>query len=158
MKNLLILTIVFTFISVSSFSQKGPSEVVKNEFSKKYSAAKSVKWANEEKNEWEAEFTMAGKQMSASFDNSGKWLEAETSITEKELPASVVATLNKDFSGYKKGDISIFESTEMKGFELGLKKGETSIEVIFDNNGKILKKTDVKEEDENDEKPEKVKN
>jgi outer membrane lipoprotein-sorting protein len=158
MKNLLILTFVFTFISVSAFSQKNPSEIVKKEFSKKYASAKSVKWDNEEKNEWEAEFTMDGKKMSASFDNSGKWIESETAITEKELPASVVATLNKDFLGYKKSLIEIFESTEMKGFELGLKKGETSIEVIFDNSGKILKKTDVKEEDENDEKPEKVKN
>ena len=66
--------------------------------------------------------------------------------------------LNKDFSGYKKTLIEIFESAEMKGFELGLKKGETSLEVIFDNSGKILKKTDVKEEDKNDNKPEKVKN
>jgi outer membrane lipoprotein-sorting protein len=158
MKNLLILTFVFTFISFSAFSQKNPTEIVKQEFSKKYASAKSVKWDNEEKNEWEAEFTMDGKKMSASFDNSGKWIESETAITEKELPALVVATLNKDFSGYKKSLIEIFESTEMKGFELGLKKGETSIEVIFDNSGKILKKTDVKEEDENDEKPEKVKN
>jgi hypothetical protein len=158
MKNLLILTIVFTFISVSAFSQKNPSEIVKKEFSKKYATAKSVKWDNEEKNEWEAEFTMDGKKMSASFDNSGKWIESETAIAEKDLPAPVIATLNKDFPGYKKSLIEIFESTEIKGFELGLKKGETSIEVIFDTNGKILKKTDVKEEDENDEKPEKVKN
>ena len=147
MKNLVILMIAFTFISVSSFSQKGPSEVIKKEFSTKYSAAKSVKWANEEKNEWEAEFTMDGKKMSASYDNSGKWLESETEITEKELPATVIASLNKDFSGYKKGDISIFENREVKGFELELKRGETSLEVIFDNNGKILRKTDVKEAD-----------
>jgi hypothetical protein len=158
MKNLLILTFVFTFISASAFSQKNPSEIVKKEFSKKYATAKSVKWDNEEKNEWEAEFTVDSKKMSASFDNSGKWIESETAITEKELPASVAGTLNKDFSGYRKTLIEIYESPEIKGFELGLKKGETSIEVIFDNNGKILKKTDVKEDDENDEKPEKVKN
>jgi uncharacterized protein YxeA len=158
MKKLLFLTIVFAFISASAFSQKTPSENVKKEFSKKYSTAKSVKWDNEEGTEWEAEFTLDGKKMSASFDNSGKWLESETEITEKELPAAVSATLNKEFPGYKKGDISIFENAEIKGFELGLKKGETSIEVIIDNSGKILKKTDVKEEDENDEKPEKVKN
>ena len=43
------------------------------------------------------------------------------------IPASVVSTLNKDFQGYKKGNIEIFESQEIKGFELGLKKGEASI-------------------------------
>ena len=102
---------------------------------------------NKEKNECEAEFTMDGKKMSASFDNSGKWIESESAITEKDLPASVVASLNKDYPGFKKGEIVIFESTEIKGFELGLKKGETSIEVIFDNTGKLLKKTNIKEED-----------
>ncbi len=158
MKNLVILVVVFAFISVSAFSQKNPPEIVKKDFTKKYATAQSVKWDSEEKNEWEAEFTMDGKKMSASFDNSGKWIESETVIAEKELPSSVVSTLVKDFQGYKKGHIEIFESLEMKGFELGLKKGETSIEVIIDNSGKILKKTDVKEENENDEKAEKVKN
>ena len=75
------------------------------------------------------------------------------------IPASVVSTLNKDFQGYKKGNIEIFESPAIKGFELGLKKGEASIEVIIDNSGKlkitekILKKSDVKEENEKEEKP-----
>jgi hypothetical protein len=93
--------------------------------------------------------------MSASFDNSAKWIESETEITEKELPASVVSTLNKVFQGYKKGHIELFENAEIKGFELGLKKGESSIEVIIDNNGKIIKKTDVKREDEKTEKEKK---
>jgi len=144
MKNLIILAIAFAFTSVSAFSQKNPSEIVKKEFSKKYPTAQSVKWDSEEKNEWEAEFTMDGKKMSASFDDSGKWIESETPISEKELPASVVNTLNKDYLGYKKGHIEIFESPAMKGFEIGLKKGDTSLEVVFDNNGKIIKKTSEK--------------
>jgi hypothetical protein len=157
MKSLLILIAALSMVSVIAFSQKNPPENVKREFSKKYALAQSVKWDSEEKNEWEAEFKMNGKNMSASFDNSAKWIESETEIIEKELPASVVSTLNKDFQGYKKGHIEIFENAEMKGFELELKKGEISIEVIIDNTGKILKKTDIKEEDEKDEKPEKVK-
>jgi hypothetical protein len=155
MKKLLILTTAFAFISVSALSQKNPSEIVKKEFSKKYATAQSVKWDSEEKNEWEAEFKMDDKKMSASFDNSAKWIESETEIPEKELPAAVVNTLNKDFQGYKKGHIEIFESYELKGFELGLKKGETSLEVIFDNNGKIIKKTEAKEEDEKAERDKK---
>jgi len=145
MKNTVILTLVFAFISVSAFSQKNPSEIVKKEFTKKYATAQSVKWDNEEKNEWEAEFTMDGKKMSASFDNSGKWIESETAIAENELPAAVVSTLDKDFQGYKRGHLEIFENAEIKGFELRLKKGETSIEVMIDNNGKVLKNTEKKE-------------
>jgi hypothetical protein len=43
--------------------------------------------------------------------------------------------------------VEIFESPEVKGFELALKKGESALEVIFDANGKIIKKSEVKEED-----------
>jgi hypothetical protein len=155
MNYLFILIVSLSLISVSAFSQKNPPENVKREFIKKYASAQSVRWESEEKNEWEAEFRIDGKKISASFDNSAKWIESETEITEKELPASVVSTLNKDFLGYKKGHIEIFENAEIKGFELGLKKGESSIEVIIDNNGKIIRKTDVKREDEKTEKEKK---
>jgi hypothetical protein len=43
----------------------------------------------------------------------------------------------------------------MKGFEIGLKKGESKIEVVIDSNGKVIKKTDSKEEDEKAEKTKK---
>ena len=46
----------------------------------------------------------------------------------------------------------------MKGFELVLKKGESSLEILFDNSGKVIKKTEAKEGDEKDEKTEKAKN
>jgi len=155
MNYLFVLFVSLSLISVSAFSQKNPPENVKREFIKKYASAQSIRWESEEKNEWEAEFRIDGKKMSASFDNSAKWIESETEITEKELPASVVSTLNKVFQGYKKGHIELFENAEIKGFELGLKKGESSIEVIIDNNGKIIKKTDVKREDEKTEKEKK---
>jgi hypothetical protein len=155
MKNLITLVLAFALISFSAFSQKTPPEVVKKEFAKKYANAQSVKWDSEEQNEWEAEFTIDGKKMSAAYDNAGKWMESETAINEKDLPAAVISSLNKDYQGYKKSDISIFEDTKFKGFELTLKKGEASIEVQIDNNGKIVKKTDVKEEDEKTEKDKK---
>jgi hypothetical protein len=153
MKNFLILIVVFSLISFSAFSQKNPPENVKKEFTRKYASANSIKWDSEEKNEWEAEFNIDNKKMSACFDNSAKWINSETEISEKELPVAVVNTLNKDYQGYKKELIEIFESPEMKGFELSLKKGEISLEIIFDNSGKIIKKTEAKEEDEKDEKP-----
>ncbi|MCX6254094.1 MAG: hypothetical protein NTV31_06395 [Bacteroidia bacterium] len=146
MKYIIILVVVFSLTSVSALSQKNTPENVKKEFANKYPAAQSVKWSSEEANEWEAEFSMNGKKMSACFDNSAKWIESETVISEKELPVAVLNTLNNDFQGYKKGPVEIFESPEMKGFEMGLKKGEKSLEVIFDNNGIILKKTDLEEE------------
>jgi len=152
MKNIIILFVVFSLFSVSAFSQKNAPENVKKEFARKYPSAQSVKCGSEEANECEAEFNMNGKKMSVCFDNSAKWIESETVISEKELPVAVVNALNKDYQGFKKGPVEIFESTTMKGFEMSLKKGEKSLEVIFDKNGVILKKTDMKEEKEDDEK------
>jgi len=40
----------------------------------------------------------------------------------------------------------------MKGFELALKKGETSLEIVFDGSGKVIKKTEAKQEKEDKEK------
>jgi hypothetical protein len=152
MKNILILLVVFSISLVSAFGQKNAPENVKKEFAKKYPAAQSVKWASEEANEWEAEFTANGKEMSASFDDKGVWLETEAEITEKELPVAVANTLKNEFSGYKTREISTIEDPKMKGYELSLKKGETSLEVVFDNSGKVIKKTEVKKEKEDKEK------
>ena len=152
MKCAYILVIVFFVISLSAFSQKRVPENVKKEFAAKYTSAQSVKWDSEETDEWEAEFNLNGKKMSASFDNSGRWIETETVISEKELPEVVVNTLKKDFQGYKKGPIEIYESPEMKGYEMSLKKGEKSWEVIFSDKGVLLKKTGIKEEIEKNEK------
>ena len=138
-------------IFFSACSQKNPPENVKKEFSQKFAAAKSVKWESEESNEWEAEFTIDGKKMSACFDSSSVWIDTETEISEKELPAAVLNTLKAEFAGYQKGFIEIYESPEIKGFEIALKKGEASIEVILDNAGKVIKKTDVNEKNEKEE-------
>jgi hypothetical protein len=146
MKNIFILLVVFSISSVPAFSQKNAPENVKKEFAKKYPAAQAVKWASEEANEWEAEFKVNGTEMSASFDNKGTWLETETEITSKDLPEAITNTLAKDFAGFKTGEMSTIEDPKMKGYELALKKGETSLEVVFDNSGKVIKKTEVKKE------------
>jgi uncharacterized membrane protein YkoI len=150
MKNLIILAIFFLGLSFTACAQKSAPEAVTKAFTQKFAAAKSVKWANESANEWEAEFTMNGKDMSSSFDLAGKWLETETEISSKALPAAVTATLAKEFAGYKTGEISIIENPEMKGFEIALKKDKTAVEVVIDANGKALKNTPVTKKGDKD--------
>lgn len=144
MKTILTLLFVSVLFASPAFSQKSVPENVKKEFAKKYPAAQGVKWGSEEANEWEAEFTVNGTEMSASYDNKGTWLESETEISAKDLPAAVTATLTKDFAGYKTGEMSIIEDPKMKGFEIALKKGDSSLEVVLDNSGKVIKKTELK--------------
>src|SRR5450759_676991 len=137
MKNLIILSVLLLGFTLTAGAQKVAPEPVKKAFAQKFTAAKSVKWDNESATEWEAEFTMNGKEMTASYDNSGKWLESETGITAKELPAAVTATLAKEFAGYKTGEMSIVESPELKGFEIALTKSKTALEVVIDASGKV---------------------
>jgi hypothetical protein len=152
MKNFLILLVVFSLISFSACSQKNPPDNVKKEFSQKFAAAKSVKWDSEKPNEWEAEFKINGKEMSACFDDAGKWLETETEVSTKELPAAVTRTLKNEFSGFKTDEISTIENPEMKGFEVALKNKETEMTVIIGADGTVLKKETAGEN--KDEKPE----
>ena len=151
MKNILCLFVVFTLFCLPLFSQKTAPDVVKKEFAKKYPAAQSVKWDSEESNEWEAEFKINGTEMSASFDEKGTWVESEAEISAKDLPAAVTNTLTKEFAGFKTGEMSTIENPKMKGFEMVLKKGETSLEVVFDNSGKVIKTKEVKKEKEDKE-------
>ena len=144
MKNVLILLLVSVLFASPAFSQKNVPENVKKEFAKKYPTAQAVKWGSEEANEWEAEFTVNGTEMSASYDNKGAWLESETEISSKDLPAAVTATLTKDFAGYKTGEMSIIEDPKTKGFVVALKKDDSSLEVVIDNSGKVIKKTELK--------------
>jgi hypothetical protein len=150
MKNLLILVVLLSLITFSACSQKNPPENVKKEFSQKYAAAKSVKWDSEKPNEWEAEFKIDGKGMSACFDDAGKWLESETEVSAKELPAAVANTLKNEFSGFKTKESSTIENPEMKGYEFALKNKKTEISVIIGTDGKVIKKSDVSEENEKD--------
>jgi uncharacterized membrane protein YkoI len=150
MKNLIILSIFLLGISTTACAQKTAPEAVTKAFNQKFAEAKSVKWDNEPANEWEAEFMMDGKEMTSSFDVAGKWLETETEISSKDLPAEVTATLAKEFAGYKTGEISIIENPEMKGFEIALKKDKSAVEVVIDANGKVLKNTPVTKKGDKD--------
>jgi hypothetical protein len=155
MKNALIITVLFLGINFIGCSQKNVPENVKKVFAEKFSTAKSVKWDSEMENEWEAEFKMNGKEMTATFDGSGKWLETEASVSMKDLPVAVANTIKNEFKDFKTGEVSTVENAEIKGFEIALKNKETKLSVIIDSEGKVLKKETVKEENEKEEKEKK---
>ncbi len=150
MKNLFIAAILIAGLNMCATAQKKAPDQVLKAFNAKYTSASAVKWGHESANEWEAEFKMNGKEMSAAYDNSGKWMETETEISARDLPSSVTETLAREFKGYRKGETAIVENPEMKGFEIVLKKGESAVEVVIDSNGKILKKENLNTENDED--------
>ncbi len=111
-------------------------------FKVKFPTAIKVKWEMENINEYEAEFKLNGKEVSANFDNMGKWLETETEIKIAVLPATIQATIAKDFVGFKIEEASKIESAKNGNcFEAEIEKGEETFDVLYTADGKMLSKT-----------------
>ncbi len=136
-----IMIVVLLFINGAAFAQKiNASKVpaaVKTSFSKNFSGVTSVKW-EKEKGNFEAGFTENGIKMSAVFDDKGNLIETETAIDIANLPAGANDYIATNYKGAKikeaaklkmqNGDINY--EAEIKGYDL-----------IFDANGKFIKKT-----------------
>jgi len=123
---------------------------VKTAFSQRFPEASEVKWDKEDDEEWEAEFKMNGKKYSANLDNTGAWMETEYEISSDEISEVVKTTIEKEFAGYKIEESIISETADGKAYEFELKKERDKIETTIDMNGKIVKKEQLKKEDEKD--------
>lgn len=141
-----IFVIAVLAISLVACAQNPPKSVSDN-FNMKFQNATKVKWDQEEANEWEAEFKMNGDEMSASFDNAGKWLETEKELEKNDLPTAVLKVVNGQYSGYEVEEAAEIEKPDFKGYELAVEKGNQELEILVDRMGKITVKDETDEED-----------
>ena len=140
--------LILSFLAMGMFAcAQTPPESVINAFQAKFTQAKKVNWDQEEAKEWEAEFHMNGKEMSASFDPSGKWLETETDISKSDLPEGLKSTLDKQYADCKIKETVIVESPDFSGYEIEMEKGEANIEVQMNGNGKVVSQKEFSDED-----------
>lgn len=146
-----IFIIAALIFGLFACAQKPPKAVTDN-FAKKFVGADKVKWDTEEENEWEAEFKMNGKEMSACFDNAGKWLNTEAVLSEKELPADILKAVQTSYPGWKIESVESYETPELKGFELGIEKGKEKLEILVNSDRTIKINKESKEKDEDEEK------
>ena len=126
-------------------------QVVQQAFSKKYPAAQKVEW-EEEKGEYEAEFKMDKKEMSARFQEDGSWLETETELGKKDLPESVKLAISNQFADFELEKAELLETPETPlAYEVKLEdeKNGSALKAVFAADGTILKK-EVKKEDNDD--------
>lgn len=146
MKKIGFCAVALTF-SLMGFAQ---NEAVKTTFAKKFPKAEKVTWEQENESEWEAEFKLNGKKHGATFNANGQWLETEQAIKKSALPEAIKATLNTQFKGYKIDDVEKVITQDGTFYEMELEKGEEEWEVMFDENGAIVKKESEKEEESNE--------
>lgn len=111
---------------------------VKNSLLKTYSM-KDADW-DKEGDSFEANFEQNGKKLSVLFDASGTLMEAETEIKKKELPQPVLVALKKDYAEYEIEEAAKIESKGVISYEVEVEKGKQKFDLIFDPNGKLLKK------------------
>lgn len=149
MKNV-ILGLMITVVSAFQACAQGQVPLqIKASFESKFANAKSVQWEIENDTEWEAEFKLNRKEMSANFDLNGNLLETETEIKVKDLPPAVLETIKNEFADYKIEEAEKVEKPDGTFlYEVELEKGKEEIEVIFPADGKFMRKALSEEEKE----------
>jgi protoheme ferro-lyase len=148
MKYIIATATLLLGLTFTAHSQEVPQKV-SDSFSKKYPDAKSVKWEEESKNEWEVEFTLNSKKYTADFTDDGKWIETEQRILPNDLPKHIKSVIVTDYNGYKIDHAEIIENIDFKGYEVEIENSSRTINLFFDGTGKLIKK-EVEEEDSDD--------
>ena len=146
---LLVLTILL--FPVMLFAQDIPSNV-KQKVNSMYPEANNIKWDEEGKGKYEAEFKINGVQTALLFDSKANLIETETKIDVSELPSKV-----RDYISSKYAGIDITEAAKIidsKGnlkYEAEIQEGKKSKDILFDQDGNRLKKADADTDEDNEE-------
>lgn len=151
MKRLIYLVLIAELMSNAASAQKIAADkvpiAVASALTAKFPSATKTSWEIENTNEYEAGFKLNGEEVSANFDNTGKWLETETEIKVSDLPFAVLEALAKDFAGFKIEEASKIESSKDGNcFEAEVEKGEEAFDVLFTSDGKVISKTKLEAE------------
>jgi hypothetical protein len=154
MRKIVFMLLVAATMSNAANAQKISADkvpaAVTSAFKTKFPTATKATWEME-KSEYEANFKLNGEEMSANFDNTGKWMETETEIKVSALPTTIQSTLTKDFAGYKINEASKIESEKNgKCYEAEVEKGEETFDFLFSADGKVLSKTKIEEKEKKD--------
>ncbi len=144
----MILSVFLLAFSFTACSQSKVPKAVKTAFNKKFPTVKKVDWDKEGTAQWEAEFKLNKKDMSANFDNRGNWKETETELENNAVPAVVLDVLKTQFAGYKIKEAALTETPEYSAYEIVIKQGERKIEVTIDKTGKLLSKENAGEDND----------
>lgn len=155
MKRIIYLLLSVALMSNSANAQKISADkvpaAVSSAFKSKFPTAVKITWEMENQTEYEANFKLNGEEVSANFDNTGKWLETETEIKVSALPAAIQSALKTEFADFKVEEASKIESVKNGNcYEAEIEKGEETFDVLFTPEGKVISKTKVEEKEKKD--------
>jgi len=100
---------LLALVCITGYTQEGdlPLEV-KSAFDTKYQAVKIEDWRVENE-QYYIDFTSKGGSYTALFDRQGAWLESAETISELDIPATMMLTIRTNFPS---GNICICEKVE----------------------------------------------
>jgi hypothetical protein len=138
MKSPLLLAIALT-ISVVIVAQTGnqslPPAAAKTAFAKAFPGAVKAKW-EKEKNDYEVEFGLDGKKMSAVYDKTGLLKETEQDIKPGDLPADATSYVKMH---YPKNNIKAAAKITKPNAEVNYEAELNKKDLIFDASGKFIR-------------------
>lgn len=145
-KYALIITAFLLIFSINAYSQGKVPISAKIAFRKKFPTVKKTHWSPEGRREWEAEFNMNGKEMSANFDLQGNWKETETELQDTRLSTKVMETLSSQFPGYTVKDVAFTETPKYNAYEIVIEKGKSKLEITVNQKGDLIGKENAADE------------
>jgi hypothetical protein len=105
-KKILFLSIALISFTAFGFAADAPSisKNVMSSFNREFSNARDIQWENKA-DFLKAQFTINEKVLFAYFNKSGELIAVTRFISPKELPAQLLTSLKKEFSGYWISDL-----------------------------------------------------
>ncbi|WP_134088732.1 PepSY-like domain-containing protein [Olivibacter sp. XZL3] len=117
-----------------------PSVVV-NSFHKSFRDATDIEWERQgDLYKVEFETGLLAKDHDAWYDKGGKLIEHKEEISKATLPAKVLATLKKDFNGYRVDDVKKVTKRQGVIYIVELESNAEELKVMLDTNGGVLNK------------------
>ncbi|WP_210486261.1 PepSY-like domain-containing protein [Rufibacter aurantiacus] len=140
MKKAMILAMLpaaFTFWSCNQhITPTQMPSLVQNALQVKFPAAKDVEW-EKEGNLYEAEFTMGTTEHAALVNPAGQVVAHKQDIVASELPAPVLAAVQRDFKAYLLDDLEKVEQNGKVLYQVELENSNGDLKKVYDANGKL---------------------
>ena len=146
MKSIQLFPVALLLINLTSCSENdvAPTQV-QDAFAAKYPNATNVKW-EKEKDEWEAEYFMDGKEYSSNYNETGTWLETENDLQLNEVPSETVALLHEEYTNADIEEVELSVTPEGTFYEFKINIEGNDLEVVIDAvSGELT--TEIEDED-----------
>lgn len=142
------LCVGFIYANAQHLKEAEVPANVKAGFAKKYPGSKVKVWEKEGA-DYEAEFDLNKVESSAVFDGNGTFKELEQEIKTAELPKAATDYCTKTFVGYKLSEAAkITDANGKVMYEAEMEKGKEHFDVIFDDKGNFIKKSEPSTKEE----------